>query len=285
MPTACVFPGQGSQSKGMGADLFDRFPDWTSEADAILGYSIRELCVDDPRAELGQTAFTQPALFVVNAMTFRARSEAGHAAPDFLAGHSLGEYNALVAGAACDFATGLRLVQQRGQLMGRVRGGGMAAVIGLEPARIEAVLASTDAGRRLDVANFNSFDQTVIAGPTDDLAAIKATMMDAGGRVIPIKVSAPFHSRYMRDVQEEFAAFLAPFPLTAPTIPVIANKTGTPYGTAIHETLAGQIGSSVRWLDSILFLLDQGVTELAEVGPGNVLTKLVTQIRRRLAGR
>ena len=97
MSTACIFPGQGSQSKGMGAELFDRFADWTREADAILGYSIRELCVDDPRGELGQTAFTQPALFVVNAMTYRARVEGGAAAPAFVAGHSLGEYNALLA--------------------------------------------------------------------------------------------------------------------------------------------------------------------------------------------
>ena len=97
MSRACVFPGQGSQSKGMGAELFDSFPDWTAEADAVLGYSIRELCVDDPRAELGLTQFTQPALFVVNALTYRARIEDGAAPPDFVAGHSLGEYNALLA--------------------------------------------------------------------------------------------------------------------------------------------------------------------------------------------
>src|SRR5215510_1403728 len=109
MSVACLFPGQGSQSKGMGADLFVRFADWTREADRVLGYSIRELCLDDPRSELGLTAFTQPALFVVNAMAFRARMEDGAAAPAFLAGHSLGEYNALVAAGVFDFATGLDL--------------------------------------------------------------------------------------------------------------------------------------------------------------------------------
>src|SRR5262245_38082606 len=117
MSIACVFPGQGSQSKGMGADLFDRYPDWTGEADRVLGYSIRELCLNDPAGQLGLTAFTQPSLFVVNAMAYRARAERGAPAPAFVAGHSLGEYNALVAAGVFDFSTGLRLVQRRGALM------------------------------------------------------------------------------------------------------------------------------------------------------------------------
>jgi len=271
----------------MGADLFDRFPDWTREADAILGYSIRELCLDDPRGELVQTAFTQPALFVVNAMTFRARQEGGAVAPAFVAGHSLGEFNALLAAGAFDFTTGLTLVRQRGALMGRVRGGGMAAVIGLEPARIQAVLASSDAGRRLDVANFNSFDQTVIAGPTDDLAAVKPDFEAAGVRAyIPLNVSAPFHSRYMRDAAAEYAHVLAGAALRPPSIPVVANVTAQPYGpAAVRDTLARQIGESVRWLDSMLYLLDQGVTTFEETGPGAVLTKLVAQIRKKRPGR
>src|SRR5687767_5078202 len=137
MSIACLFPGQGSQSVGMGAGLFDRFADWTSVADRVLGYSIRELCLDDPRKELGLTAFTQPALFVVNAMTWRAREADGTPIPAFVAGHSLGEYNALLAAGVFDFETGLTMVQQRGALMGRVSGGGMAAVIGLSPDRIQ----------------------------------------------------------------------------------------------------------------------------------------------------
>jgi malonyl CoA-acyl carrier protein transacylase len=283
MSTACLFPGQGSQSKGMGADLFDRFPDWTREADRILGYSIRELCVDDPRGELGQTAFTQPALFVVNAMTYRAREDSGAAAPAFVAGHSLGEFNALLAAGVFDFSTGLALVRQRGALMGQVRGGGMAAIIGLEPARIQDVLASTEAGRRLDVANFNSFDQTVIAGLKDDLAAVKADFEAAGVRAyIPLNVSAPFHSRYMKEAMLAFGTVLAGVTFRSPAVPVVANVTGVPYAsTAVRETLARQIGESVRWLDSVLFLLDRGVTTFEETGPGSVLGKLVAQIRKR----
>lgn len=281
--TACLFPGQGSQSKGMGAGLFERFSEWTAEADRVLGYSIQELCLDDPRGELGLTGFTQPALFVVNAMTYRARTEDGRPRPDYLAGHSLGEYNALLAASAFDFLTGLRLVQRRGQLMGRVYGGGMAAVIGLEPAKIEEVLSASEAGRRLDVANFNSFEQTVVAGPKEDLASVQPTLVDAGARAcLPLNVSAPFHSRYMQEAQEEFGAFLMGFEFKAPVIPVLANATGVPYDPAlVRETLARQIGSSVRWLDSMVWLLDRDVTEFEEVGPGKVLTKLLNQIQKR----
>lgn len=266
----------------MGADLFERFADWTATADRILGYSIRELCVDDPRGELGLTAFTQPALFVVNAMSWRARQDAGRPAPDFLAGHSLGEYNALLAADVLDFPTALDLVRRRGELMGRVSGGGMAAVIGMAPARIEAILAASEAGRRLDVANFNSDEQTVIAGPLEDLTAVQPVFEASGARAfMSLKVSAPFHSRYMRDAEAEFAGILAGVSFRAPSVPVMANVTGEPYvPDRVGETLAPQIGHSVRWLDSMRYLLANGVTEFEEVGPGRVLTKLVAQIRR-----
>ena len=282
----CLFPGQGSQSKGMGAGLFDRYPDWTSQADDILGYSIRALCVEDPRGELGLTAFTQPALYVVNALTYRARQDGGAAAPAFLAGHSLGEYDALLVAGVFDFATGLRLVQHRGQLMGRVAGGGMAAVVGLEPKQIQRILDDSEPGRRIDVANFNTDDQTVLAGQTDDLAAIKAAFEQAGARAfIPLSVSAPFHSRYMRDAQSEFAAFLSGVTFHAPAIPVISNLSGRPYeGDLVRQTLSEQIGNSVRWLESMRYLLDQPDPQFEEVGPGTVLTRLVAQIRKRRRG-
>lgn len=266
----------------MGAALFDRFADWTADADAVLGYSIRELCVDDPRSELGLTAFTQPALFVVNAMTYRARIEDGAAPPDFAAGHSLGEYNALLAAGVFDFKTGVALVKRRGALMGEVSGGGMAAVIGLPPERIQAILQASAEGSRLDVANFNSFDQTVIAGPKDAIAAVRPEFEAAGVRAfIPLKVSAPFHSRYMQGPQAEFANFLAGFPFSAPQVPVVANATAARYDPDhVRETLASQIASPVRWLDCMLFLLDQGVTDFVEAGPGTVLTKLIGSIRK-----
>jgi trans-AT polyketide synthase/acyltransferase/oxidoreductase domain-containing protein len=283
MTNVVLFPGQGSQAKGMGAELFDRFPDMVADADRILGYSIRELCVADPRGELGQTQFTQPALFIVNALMYRARMEAGGAAPDFVAGHSLGEYNALLAAGCFDFATGVTLVKERGALMGRVSGGGMSAVIGVEPATIQSVLHDSEEGRRLDVANFNSFEQTVIAGPKEDLDAVKPLLEAAGARmVIPLNVSAPFHSRYMRDAQREFGEFLQRFDFTAPAIPVISNVRARPYeGDMVRATLAEQIGNSVRWLDSMLFLMEKPEPTFEEVGPGQVLTKLLKQIQKK----
>lgn len=266
----------------MGRDLFDRFPDWTSAADAVLGYSIRELALEDPRGELGRTEFTQPALYVVNALSWRARQDDGRPAPAFVAGHSLGEYNALLAAGVFDFATGLRLVRERGAIMGQVTGGGMAAVVGLTPERIGEILAASEAGRRLDVANFNSFDQTVIAGPLEDIAAVRADFEAAGVRAYtPLKVSAPFHSRYMRAPMEAFARILDGVTLGVPTIPVIANVTAQPYeAAAVRDTLGRQIGSSVRWLESMVTLIDRGVTDFEEVGPGNVLAKLIQRIRK-----
>jgi malonyl CoA-acyl carrier protein transacylase len=284
MALAYLFPGQGSQVKGMGADLFDRFPAWTSAADAALGYSIRELCLDDPRDELGRTAFTQPALYVVGAMTYRARIEDGGPMPAFLAGHSLGEYCALVAAGVFDFETGLRLVRRRGELMSQTSGGGMTAVIGLAPARIREVLEASEAGGHVDVANFNAPDQTVLAGPTADLAAVGPALEAAGARaVIPLRVSAPFHSRYMADAMAAFGDTLTGVAFAPPAIPVIANVTAQPYPSdpaAIRDTLARQIGSSVQWLDSMRYLLDQGVTEIEELGPGTVLRKLFARIKK-----
>jgi len=282
----CLFPGQGSQSKGMGTELFDRYADWTTQADAVLGFSIRELCVDDPREELRRTQFTQPALFVVNALTYRARMDDGKPAPDFVAGHSLGEFNALLAAGVYDFATGLAMVKRRGEIMGQVSGGGMAAVIGMEPTAIQAVLEASEAGRRLDVANFNSYDQTVIAGPQEDLAVVKEQFEAAGVRAyIPLNVSAPFHSRYMRAAEAAFSEFLAGVEFSHPTVPVISNVTGKPYeNTRVRETLSEQIGHSVRWLDSMEFLLSQPEPSFEEVGPGTVLSKLVAQIKKRRRG-
>jgi malonyl CoA-acyl carrier protein transacylase len=279
----CLFPGQGSQSKGMGAELFERYPDWTSAAATVLGFSIRELCVDDPRGELGLTQFTQPALYTVNALTYRARLDDGGVVPDFVAGHSLGEYNALLAAGVFDFATGLRMVKRRGEIMGQVSGGGMAAVVGLEPRRIQEILDSTEAGRRIDVANFNSYDQTVIAGPKEDLASVKAQFEAAEVRAyIVLNVSAPFHSRYMREPQSLFANFLHDIDFHTPAIPVISNVSGKPYeGDMVRQTLSEQIGNSVRWLESMVYLLEQPEPEFEEVGPGSVLTKLLAQIKKR----
>ncbi|MFM9443280.1 ACP S-malonyltransferase [Streptomyces acidiscabies] len=273
------FPGQGSQVKGMGADLFDEYPGLVAQADEILGYSLRELCLGNPEGRLKRTEFTQPALYAVEALTYLRHSEEDPAAPDFLVGHSLGEYAALFAAGVFDFATGLRLVARRGELMGRASGGGMAAVLGLDLGTVRSGLA--DAGLTgIDIANHNGPEQIVLAGPEDELVRARALFEDRGAQVVVLNVSAPFHSRYMRDAADEFRRLLDATEFRAPQIPVIANVDARPYDAdRIRETLAGQIVGQVRWVDTVRRLMAQGDFEFVELGPGRTLRKMVAKVR------
>ena len=274
-----VFPGQGSQSAGMGGELFDQFPELVKQADEVLGCSIKDLCLNDPDNRLGQTDYTQPALYIVNALTYLSKTEDADLRPDFVAGHSLGEYNALFAAGVFDFITGLKLVQKRGQIMVKVTGGGMAAVIGMQPDKIKQVLKDASF-ESIDIANLNSPKQTVISGRKEDIDAVKTVFEDAGVRLfIPLKVSGAFHSRYMQDAQNEFADFLKNFEFQPVQIPVIANYTAEPYqNDETMNNMVQQISSPVRWVESIQYLKQQSEPEFEEVGPGNVLTKLIKQI-------
>lgn len=284
---AFVFPGQGSQKKGMGQGLFDSVAEYAAverQVDELLGYSMRKLCIEDPDERLKETQYTQPSLYVVNALYYY-QARAGGLKPDYLAGHSLGEYNALLAAGAFDFLTGLKLVKKRGELMAQAKHGGMAAVIGLSPEKIQDIVTSENL-TSIDIANFNSPTQTVISGPLDDIKRIGPVFEQAGARmVVPLPVSAAFHSRYMADAAQAFAEFLTAFDFVAPKIPVVANVTAELYPTdnaseGIKTLLVKQIAGSVRWTQSIRFLLNQGVTEFKELGPGAVLTKLVQQIQK-----
>jgi trans-AT polyketide synthase/acyltransferase/oxidoreductase domain-containing protein len=280
--TAYLFPGQGSQRLGMGADLFDRYPGIEAEADAVLGYSIRTLCTKDPDRQLTQTQYTQPALYVVNAMTYRALVADSGDGGDVLAGHSLGEYNALHAAGVFDFATGLKLVQKRGEIMGRIKGGGMAAVIGLSADEVAGVLDRAGL-TTLDIANQNSPVQTVISGREEDVAAAAKTFNAvAGCSYIPLRVSGAFHSRYMEAARQEFDAFLRQFTFAAPERAVVANVDARPYrAEAIHDTLSRQITHPVRWAETVQVMLGAGVDSFREAGPGDVLTKLVQAVRQQ----
>ncbi|MEU0113974.1 ACP S-malonyltransferase [Streptomyces bobili] len=272
--TAWLFPGQGAQRRGMGRDLFDRYPEAMADADRILGFSVRELCLDDSGGRLTDTRYLQPALFVVNELTRRAYA-AREPAPDYLAGHSLGEYNALLAADAFDFETGLALVARRGELMGRAAGGAMTAVVGPGVARIADLLAEAGVDD-VDLANLNSAEQVVLSGPAESLRRAAGAVTAAGaGRCVPLRVSAAFHSRHMADAAREFAAFLDGFELRDPRIPVIANVTARPYRPGeVGRLLAAQVHSAVRWSESMRHLLAQGVHRVAEQGPGRVLTGL-----------
>ena len=285
---AYIFPGQGSQKRGMGQGLFDEVREYAAverEVDALLGYSMRRLCLEDPDNQLKETQYTQPSLYVVNALHYY-KAIAGGARPDFVAGHSLGEYNALLAAGVFDFLTGLRLVRKRGELMAQAKNGGMAAVIGLPSETVAKVIADNGL-TTLDVANYNTRTQTVVSGPVDDIKRSGPFFEAAGAQMyIPLQVSAAFHSRYMVDASKAFAEFLAPMTFAAPRIPVIANVDGRPYPTenvsaAVRSHLVNQIVSSVQWMQSVQYLLDRGVEELTEIGPGNVLTRMVQQIRQQ----
>ena len=287
---AFVFPGQGSQKRGMGQGLFDearQYAEVENEVDAILGYSLRKLCLEDPDNRLKETQFTQPCLYVVNALHYYKAISQG-ARPDYLAGHSLGEYNALLAAGVFDFLTGLRLAQKRGELMSQAKNGGMAAVIGLSAGRVAEVIEENGLSS-IDVANFNSPSQTVVSGPIEDVRRAGPLFEKAGAQIyMPLQVSAAFHSRYMAGAAEAFADFLAPMSFAAPKIPVIANVTAQPYPTdgaseSIKSLLARQITHSVQWTQSIRFLISQGVTQFSEMGPGNVLTRMIQQIQQQKA--
>ncbi|MFD7646089.1 ACP S-malonyltransferase [Streptomyces albidoflavus] len=280
---AVLFPGQGSQRRGMAGALFADFPDLVAEADEILGYSVEELCRYDPRGELARTEFTQPALFVANALHYRAwQREHGKDAAAAFAGHSLGEYSALWAAGAFDFATGLRMVGRRGALMAAAPDGAMAAVIGLDEDQVRKVLADGGPLAGIDVANLNGGGQVVVSGPRGAVLGARAAFVAAGAAgYVPLRVSGAFHSRQMSAAAGDFAGFLAGVELRAPRLPVIANTTGEPYPDGdVRAVLTAQLTSPVRWEESVRHLLAAPqVSALVEVGPGTVLTKLLDRIR------
>jgi trans-AT polyketide synthase/acyltransferase/oxidoreductase domain-containing protein len=264
----------------MGAEVWDRFPELCATADRILGYSVRALCLNNADGRLRNSEYAQPAIYVVNALTYFAREPQ---TPGFLAGHSLGEYNALLAAGCFDFETGLRLVQRRGELMGQALGGGMMAVIGMEAERITDVLESQGMSE-IDLANFNSRKQIVLSGPKSALAAAIGPLERQGGRCVSLDVSAAFHSRYMVKAAREFAEYLRLFSFKMPSVTVISNVTAEPYAKdSISELLARQITSPVRWRESMEYLLRYKVETLHEIGSGRILTDLWQKAREEMA--
>ncbi|MFB0636030.1 ACP S-malonyltransferase [Bacillus rugosus] len=276
-----VFPGQGSQQKGMGQGLFEEYQYLTDQADQILGYSIEKLCIEKSYLDLNHTQYTQPALYVVNALNYLKRVEETGRKPDFAAGHSLGEYNALFAAGAFDFGTGLRLVKKRGELMGRITGGGMAAVIGLNKEEATAVLEEHHL-HDIDVANENTPRQIVISGPKKEIEKARTVFENTKDVKLfhPLNVSGAFHSRYMKQAKQEFKQFIDSFHFSPLTIPVISNVYAEPYHQdRLKETLSEQMDSTVKWTDSIRFLMGRGEMEFEEIGPGTVLTGLIHRIK------
>jgi [acyl-carrier-protein] S-malonyltransferase len=292
MTTAWIFPGQGSQTVGMGRDLYEQFPAARAvfdEADAVLGLPLTRLCFEGPEAELTATENAQPALLTTSAALLRAIETARGellGRPHAVAGHSLGEYSALLAGGALEFAEALRLVRRRGELMAEAHEGSMAAVIGLAPELLEqlcreASAASGEAAGTVVVANYNAPDQLVISGST--LGVERASLMakERGAkRVIPLKVSAAFHSPLMQGAADGMAQAIAAATVGELRVPLIANVTAEPLTTAdeVRREAVAQVTAPVRWVASVQRIAGDGVTTFLEIGPGKVLTGLVRRI-------
>jgi malonyl CoA-acyl carrier protein transacylase len=261
----------------MGEQLFPLFPDLVAQANKALGYSITELCLEDPHGCLGRTDYTQPALYVVEALGYLEYVQ-NNGKPTYLAGHSVGEYAALFAAGAYDFVTGLKLVQKRGELMNKVAGGGMLAVIGLGEGRIRELLDDNGLSG-VDMANYNTPLQTVVSGMAADIERANTVLSAEARLCVPLKVSGAFHSRYLQTVAEEFNDYLGQVNFAPLAIPVIANVTAQPYAAEeVKKTLALQLTHSVRWVDSIRYLRSLGEAQFVEIGPGTVLTKMLKQI-------
>ncbi|MFE9858107.1 ACP S-malonyltransferase [Streptomyces sp. NPDC005780] len=276
-----VFPGQGTQKKGMGRSLFGRFPDLRRRADRVLGYSIEELCLENPERRLSETAYAQPAIYVVNALHWAAAREDLPPA-DFFAGHSLGEYSALFAAGAFDFETGLTLVQRRAELMSQVSGGAMAAVVGVSEQIVEETLKQHGA-TGVVIANYNAPEQYVLSGSREELARIKSVFEKVEGvrGFVPVRVSGPFHAPAMAPAAARFRSLLDSVDVGELRTPVISNVTGRPFGPdaqEVRDLLAEQIAKPVRWTDCIRYLRDAGVSVFTELSESKVLTSLIDRI-------
>lgn len=277
---AWLFQGQGSQRKGMGAELFPRFPALVSEADAVLGYSIERLCLDDPDQHLNQTRYTQPAIYVVSWLGWLAAREDG-ARADFAAGHSVGEYAALTAAGVMDFNLGLRIVNERARLMASVEGGGLAAVLGQDEQQVRQLLAELpDSG--LAIANINSPRQIIVGGEHQPLEQLLGLCARQSIRALLLKVSGPFHTPWMAPVEAGFRAFLhsVSAQFREPAFPVIANIDARPHRRErLVDALSRHLTHPVQWQQGMQRLLAEGVGEFIEVGQPPIFAGMLKDIR------
>ncbi|WP_081235629.1 ACP S-malonyltransferase [Streptomyces viridosporus] len=271
-----VFPGQGVQRKGMGEELFERYPRETAAAAELLGHSVADLCRDDPGDRLSDTRYAQPAVFLVNALAWRDLEREGRRY-DYFAGHSLGEFNALVAAGVLDLMDGLALVRHRAELMAGITHGAMVAVVGPDPARVEATLHR--AGLNLvHVANHNSDQQVTVAGDRPQLALAVKALRGQGARILPVRVSGPFHTPLMASAGRAFAAVLRGYEFRAGHTPVMSSVTGTEFAPdRAVQLLSRQIHRPVEWVRAVRALRAAGVDRFDEVN-GTTLTTFIARI-------
>jgi [acyl-carrier-protein] S-malonyltransferase len=288
---AFIFPGQGSQYAGMGKDLAENFPaarQVFEEADTALGFAISELCFNGPADQLQLTENTQPAILTVSVAALRAFESEGVRRPDFVAGHSLGEYSALVASGALSLADAVRTVRARGAYMQEavpVGTGAMAAILGASMEVVATACQDAGEGQVCSPANINSPGQIVIAG---DAAAVDRAMVllkERGAkRAVKLNVSAPFHCALMNPARDRLAADLGKVAFSDLAMPLITNVDAQPIqrGAEARDALIRQVSQPVKWLQSVEFLINHGVQSFIEVGPGKVLSGLVRQIERSI---
>jgi len=291
---AFVFPGQGSQTVGMGKALADAFPEAKAvfdAADDALGEKLSSLCFDGPDEALKLTANTQPAILTVSIAAHAVFSKRFGALPSFVAGHSLGEYSALVAARAMPLADAVRAVRARGRFMQEAVPAGvgaMAAVLGLPPEKVKEICdAVSGEGQVVAPANYNDPGQTVIAGHAGAVEKAGVKLKEAGAkRVLPLPVSAPFHCALMQPVVPRLGEVLAKVSFSAPVVPVVSNVEAAPNSdpARIAELLLRQVTGSVRWVECVQTLEREGVTKVIELGPGKVLCGLVKRISKNIEG-
>lgn len=285
---AFVFPGQASQYPGMGKELADKYPVARAvfdEADKALGYSISKICFEGSEDDLKLTANTQPAILTVSIAAFRVLEEK-RIYPDFVAGHSLGEYSALVAAGSLKFADAVRLVRKRGTYMQDAvpaGQGAMAAIMGISPAVVQDACKRAAEGEVASAANLNSPEQTVISGHANAIKrAVEIASQSGAKRAVILPVSAPFHSALMMPAQEKLEKDLLATPFADLQIPLVTNVDADSIrkGDEARQALIRQVCMPVRWEESMRFLLDENVRTIIEVGPGRVLTGIMRQIER-----
>jgi len=288
---AFVFPGQGSQEVGMGQALVEDYPaarEIFEQADDMLGFPLSRLCFAGPDEELNDTFNTQPAIFVTSMAALESlRTEGYNVTPNYVAGHSLGEYTAYVAAGVMSFADGLRLVRERGRLMkkaGEINPGSMAAIIKLDDETVAKICEDVTARGNgiLTPANYNSPGQVVISGHTAAVErGIELAQAAGAKRALKLPISIASHSELMSVITEEFGEAISRTALNLPVTPIVANITARPLDAspeAIRAEMMGQLTASVRWTDSVRWMVAQGITEFVEIGPKNVLTGLIRRI-------